>query len=171
MDESINTENKKQKRQKPPLSVGIIAGEIFAGTATSTVSAALAYLFFSVVGYGVKIAGLGEEGCMGNFVLWVIAAFMFMFVPPLYVLGCAIGVYLVGRIGNQTGSLLASLGGTLIGVFIMGILYFYVKEAEDMMLTIEKIIIWPLVFLAAPSMAALGFNLTRRYKDRKNING
>ena len=34
MNKSINIENEKQTRQKPPLSVGRIVGEILAGTAT-----------------------------------------------------------------------------------------------------------------------------------------
>lgn len=157
MDESITDENKKQKRQKPPRNLGRIAGEILTGAATA---AALAYLSLYVVGYGAKSAGWGE-GCMGGL---AVLAIMIYVAPPVYVLGCAVGVYFVGRIGNQTGSFLATLGGTLIGVFIMGILYFYVKEAEDMMWTIEKIVLWPLVFLAPSTMATLCFNLTRRYK-------
>jgi len=48
----------------------------------------------------------------------------------------------------------------------MALLYFYIKAAEDMMIGIEKIVLWPLVFLAAPIFATLGFNLTRRYKKQ-----
>ena len=165
MCESVNVENKKQNRQKPPLSLGRIACEILAGTATAATAAALAYSSLYLVGYGAKIAGLGE-GCMGGLAVWAIWAIMCLVVPPTYGLGSAVGVYLVGRIGKQTGSLLATLGGSLIGLFVMALLYFYIDVAEKyMMLGVEKIVLWPLVFLAAPTMATLGFNLTRRYKE------
>jgi len=157
MDESINVENEKQAHQKPPRSLGRIACEILAGAATA---AALAYSSLYVVGYGANIAGWGG-GCMDGF---AILGIMGMVVPPVYVLGCAVGVYLVGTRGNQTGSLLATLGGGVLGLGLMALLYFYVKAAEDMMLGIEKIVLWPLVFIAAPIMATLAFNLTRRYK-------
>ena len=158
MDESINVENKKQAHQKPPRNLGRIACEILTGGATAS---ALAYSTLYVVGYGAKIAGWGE-GCMGGL---AVLAIMFYVVPPFYVLGGAIGVYFVGSRGNETGSFLATLGGSLLGLFVMAILYFYIKAAEDMMLGIEKIVLWPLVFIAAPVIATLGFNLTRRYKE------
>jgi hypothetical protein len=137
--------------------MGRIAAEILTGAVTA---AALTYLSLCVVGYRAYMAGLGE-GCMDGL---VVLAIMFWVVPPVYILGCAIGVYFVGRIGSQTGSFLATLGGSLIALFVMGLLYFYIKVAEDMMLGIEKVVLWPLVFLAAPIMATIGFNLTRRYK-------
>lgn len=158
MDESINVENEKQAHQKPPRNLGRIACEILTGAATAS---ALAYSSLYVVGYGAKIAGWGE-GCMGGLAVLAIIGCV---VPPFYVLGGAIGVYFVGSRGNETGSFLATLGGSLLGLFVMAILYFYIKAAEDMMLGIEKIVLWPLVFIAAPIIATLGFNLTRRYKE------
>ena len=99
---------------------------------------------------------------MGGFGVLAIAVCI---VPPVYVLGCAIGVYFVGSRGNQTGSLLATLGGSLLGLPVMAFLYLYIGAAEKYMTSgIEKIVLWPLVFLAAPIMATLGLNLTRRYK-------
>ena len=158
MDESITLENEKQKRQKPPRNLGRIACEILAGAATA---AALSYLSLYVVGYGAEVAGLGE-GCMDGF---AILAIMSMVVPPVYLLGCAVGVYFAGRIGNQTGSFLATLGGVFIGLPIIALLCFYMWAVDEYMtLGIEKIIIWPLVFLAAPATATLCFNLTRKYK-------
>ena len=159
MDESINVENKKQAHQKPPRNLGRIACEILTGAATAS---ALAYSSSYVVGYGAKIAGWGE-GCMGGLAL---GAIMFSVFPPLYVLGGAVGVYFLGSRGNETGSFLATLGGSLLGLFVMELLYFYIGVTEKYMtLGIEKIVLWPLVFLAAPIMATLGFNLTRRYKE------
>jgi len=157
MDESINVEKEKQAQQKPPRNLVRIACEILTGAATA---AAFAYLSLYVVGYGAKSAGWGGGQMDGL----AIVGIMGMVVPPVYVLGGAVGVYFVGRRGNQTGSLLATLGGCLLGVPVMALLYFYIGAAEDMMLGIEKIVLWPLVFLAAPIMATLGFNLTRRYK-------
>jgi hypothetical protein len=157
MDEPMNVENERRAHQKPPRNLGRIACEILTGAATA---AALAYSSLYVVGYGAESAGLGK-GCMDGF---AVLAMMVYVVPPVYVLACAVGVYLVGSRHNQTGSLLATLGGGVLGLFVMALLYFYIKAAEDMMLGIEKIILWPLVFLAAPIMATLGFNLTRRYK-------
>jgi len=159
MDESINIQNEKQAHQKPPRNLGRIACEILTGAATA---AALAYSSLYVVGYGAKSAGWGGGQMDGLAVL----AILFYVVPPVYVVGCAVGVYFIGRRGNETGSLLATLGGSLLGLFVMAILYFYVKAAEDMMIGIEKIVLWPLVFLAAPIFATLGFNLTRKYRKR-----
>jgi hypothetical protein len=166
MNEPIDTTNRKQKRQKPPRSLGRIVCEIAAGTATAATAAALAYSFFYVLGYGVKIAGLAEEGCMGSLPLFAIWGLMWLVVPPAYGLGGAVGVYFVGSRGNQTGSFPAILTSSLIGLFVMGLLYFYIRTAEMYLtLGIEKIILWPLVFLAVPIAATLGFNLTRRYKQ------
>jgi hypothetical protein len=158
MDESINIKNEKKARQKPPRSLRMIACEILAGAATS---AAFAYVSLYVVGYGAKSAGLGE-GCMDGF---LVLGMMVYIVPPVYILGCAIGVYFVGTRGIQTGSFWATLGGVFLGVPVMALLYFYIGVAEYMMLGIEKIILWPLVFLAPSIGATLGFNLTRRYKE------
>jgi len=139
--------------------MGRIVGEVLAGAATA---AALAYLSLYVVGYGAEGAGLGE-GCMGGF---AILGIMSMVVPPVYLLGCAVGVYFVGRIGNQTGSFLATLGGVFLGLPVIALLCFYMWAVDEYMtLGIEKVIIWPLVFLAAPIGATIGFNLTRRYKE------
>ncbi len=56
-----------------------------------------------------------------------------------YTLGSATGVYLVGNIGDGTGSFLATLGGSILGVLGYGV--------------------------GSPIGAAIGFNLTRRYKS------
>lgn len=158
MPESLATEKKEQSGQKPPRSVGRIAGEVLSGTATA---AALVYLSLYVVGYGANSAGLGN-GCMDGLMILGIMAYA---VPPFYVLGCAIGIHFVGSRGNQTGSFMATLGGVFLGLPVMALLYFYMHVAEDMMLGIEKMILWPLIFLAPAIMATLCFNLTRRYRN------
>ncbi|MHC4103586.1 MAG: hypothetical protein ACYSR9_01495, partial [Planctomycetota bacterium] len=161
----INIENNKQNRQKTPLSAGRIACEILAGTVTAAITAGLACSFLYVVGYGAETAGLGE-GCMGGFALFAIMGIMCLVVPPAYGLASAAGVYLVGSRGNQTGSLLVTLGGSLLGLLVMALLCLYMVLAKMYtMLGVEKIVLWPLVFLASPTVAMLGFNLTRRYKE------
>ncbi len=157
MDESKAAENKKQKRQKPPRNLGRIACEILAGAATA---AALAYLSLYVVGYGAKSAGWGE-GCMGGL---AVLAIMIYVAPPVYVLGCAVGVYFVGRIGNQTGSFLATLGGVFLGVPVIVLFFLYLDMAEYKALETVKIILWSLMLLTPSIGATLCFNLTRRYK-------
>jgi hypothetical protein len=152
MDESINVENEKQAHQKPPRNIIRIACEILAG---AVMGFAVSYAAAYVIGSSVP------EGCFSGFVA---LGYMLYIVPPLYTCATAVGVYLVGRTGNQTGSMLATLGGVFLGVPVIALLYLYIDMAGDMMLTIEKIVLWPLVFLAAPGMATLCFNLTRRYK-------
>ena len=63
MSESINVENKKQNRQKPPLNVGRIAGELLAGVITGLAVALLVVhvtgvVYTEPVSYGA-IVGLG----------------------------------------------------------------------------------------------------------------
>jgi hypothetical protein len=95
----------------------------------------------------------------------LVLGMMAYIVPPVYILGCVIGVYFVGTRGIQTGSFWVTFGGSLLGVPVMALLYFYIWAAEEYMtLGIEKIVLWPLVFLAPPIGATLGFNLTRRFK-------
>ncbi|MHC5058880.1 MAG: hypothetical protein ACYTKD_29850 [Planctomycetota bacterium] len=164
---SSSVENKKQNRPKPPRSLGRIACEILAGTVTGFVVALLVlcvnlYVIFFVI-LGATADWLEEKNLgLGGLAA---AGFILLAFPMLYGPASAVGVYLVGRRGNETGSFLATLGGGFLGLFVMVLVYFYVFAAGNMLLGIEKIVLWPLVFLAAPIMATLGFNLTRRYKQ------
>lgn len=176
MDESIKEENKKQIRHKPTLSVARIAGEIIAGEATGATAAAIAYLFFWVVCHVAKGESVGG-GSMCDITLWdlVIQGIMVLFVPAVYGLGCSVGVYFVGNRGNQTGSFLATLGFGLIGAFFMLVVCFPMALlSPELIVGVENIVrwaLWVLVSFIPPIFATLGFNLARRYKDRKNING
>jgi hypothetical protein len=159
--ESITAETKKQNRQKPPRSVGRIACEILAGTVTGfAVAVPVLYVTVSVVVRAIW----GEEKNLG-LGGFLVVGFIFLAFPMLYGPASSVAVYLVGSRGNETGSFLAALAGGFLGLFVMALLYFYIGAAEYMMLWIEKIVLWPLVFLASPIMATLGFNLTRRYKE------
>lgn len=147
MDESKNTANKKQSRQKPPLSVVRIAGEILAGMALGLVALPVVYLI------NIMIFGKSDySGSVGGLHALAFLGILMFFFPPLYTLGNAVGVSLVGNRGDQTGSDLATLGGALLGLIVI-------------------LLLWPLVFLTVPIMATLGFNLTRRYKVQKKQTG
>ena len=156
MSESVNIENKKQSRQKPPLNPVRIIGEILVGTATGFIIT-LPVVYVLVARSGGDCFGVGKL---------IAAAAGFLIVPPLYAIAAASGVYLVGSRGSQTGSFLTTLGGGLLGVPVTALLYIDVDMAGDMMLGIAKIVLWLLVFLAVPIMATLCFNLTLRYKKQ-----
>jgi len=155
MCESITAENKKQAHQKPPRSLGRVGCEILAGSA---VGFAVAYALALVTAIPFV-----KESCFGPVEAMVVFVLVF---PAVYVFATAGSVYFVGRIGNQTGSFPATLGGVFLGVPITALLYFYLGAAEYMMLGIEKMVLWALVFLAPAIMATLCFNLTRRYKSQ-----
>lgn len=155
MPESINIEDKKQNRLKPPLSFGKIAGEILTGAGVG-IAVVLPVIYLLVSRSGGDCFGVGKL---------LAAAAGFLIVPPLYALAAAVGVYLVGSRGGQTGSLPATLGGGLIGVPVTILLYIDGDMAGDMMFGIAKIVLWSFVFLAVPIIATLCFNLTRRYKE------
>jgi len=74
-----------------------------------------------------------------------------------HTLGSAISVYIYGSSGNETGSFLATLVGSILGagMGITGAIIF--SEAPPLALT---------VFLICPPIGAtIGFNLTHRYKS------
>ncbi|MBM3242650.1 hypothetical protein FJZ31_40840 [Candidatus Poribacteria bacterium] len=69
-------------------------------------------------------------------------------------LGSSIGVYIVGNIGDETGSFLATLGGSMLGE-VVGFAATYTTGAPGL-----------LVMLFGPPIGAtIGFNKTRRYKS------
>ena len=169
MDESINIANKKQDFQKPPRNIGRIISEILAGIA-SGFAVALPVAF--VIGASVP------EGCFAGLAA---LGYMFLVVPPVYGLGSAVGVYLVGSRGKQTGSFLATLGWDLLAGFIALLILYVSLRLQTMlavaqssslmivgsMVELQKIIRWVrwvIVLLIPPILATLGFNLTHRYE-------
>ncbi len=159
MSESINVENKKQNHLKPPLSVGRIAGEILAGTATGlAVVLLVSVTYFVYLGYIL--------GHKRDYVVVELIALFDIVCPPLYGLVSAVGVYLVGKIGKQTGSFLL----TLIGGFLGGLIaHLSVLPAlflsSDVKLEVELWALMILILLIPPIFATIGFNLRRRYKQ------
>ena len=156
MDESIDVENKRQNRQKPPLSAGRIAGEILAGIGMGFVVGILVIFIESIMFFG----GIGR-------VMDSRIAFMSMFskiTPGLYGIAGAVGVYLFGSRDNQTGSLMLTLTfGFFAGLLKLAMLPL-AKLLPDMLIVILSCSFGPLVLLVPPIFATVGFNLTRRYK-------
>ena len=158
MSESVNVENKKQNHQKPPLCVGRIACEILAGAV-----AGFAVAFPLTYVTGIVLAGIDEK--TGP----VFIGLFFIVFPPLYGLASAVGVYLVGSRGNQTGSFLPALSGGFLGGFFMLVMLPLVGLLLGVLIVgVEKIVLWAicvLVLLIPPILATIGFNRTRRYKE------
>ncbi len=164
MSESVTAENKEQNRQKPSLNLGRIACEILAGAVAGlAVALPVAYVI------GIVLVGKGEP------FFQVIFNMVF---PLLYGLGSAVGVYLVGSRGKQTGSFLRTLAGGLVGGLVMLVMlplalflssdYIVEVESSDYIVGVEKIVGWALVVLISlipPIFATISFNLRRRYKE------
>ena len=171
MSESVNIENKNQNCQNPPLSLGRIACEILAGFVTGfAIPVPLSYAViygFTCMFFGAP-ADWPEKGEFGLFVFVDLAIIIISFLL-LYGPATAVGVYLVGSRGKQTGSFLATFGGVFLGVPVIVLLYLYIDMAGDMMLGIVKIVLWSLLVLAAPLGSTLCFNLTRRYKEPPSV--
>jgi hypothetical protein len=82
-----------------------------------------------------------------------------------FILGCAIGtavgssivVYGIGTRGSETGSLLTTLGGSMVGGALGLAGSWIIKDQVS-----EGIVMFPLL-LGPPILATIGFNLTRRY--------
>jgi hypothetical protein len=160
MFESINIENKKQR-------VARIACEILAGAVAGL---AVAYPVAYVI--GIVLVGKDLSAVFGFQVIFDIVF------PPLYGLGSAVGVYLVGSRGKQAGSFLPTLAGGLVGGIVMLVMlpfalflssdYIVEVESSDYIVGVEKIVGWALVVLISlipPIFATIGFNLRRRYKE------
>ena len=152
MDNTINTANKKQNRQKPPLSLVRIVGEILVGTAMG----------IAVIVPAVYVIGASfPKGCFSGFAA---LGFMFLVIPPLYGIVCAVSVYIVGSIGKQTGSFLPTLGCGFLGAFGVFIPSIALLMRGKVILLIFLL---PLL-LIPPGITTLGFNSTRRYKKQSS---
>ena len=116
---------KEQKVEKPPLNGGRIASEILSGTG------------LGFLGYILRWR-IGDPSIVGD-----VVGLTF---------GSSLGVYIVGNIGNETGSYLATLAGSACGTGISYILYVY---------DIYNIFS---VSLPPSILGTIGFNLTLRYK-------
>lgn len=134
-----------QEGAKPPLSEGRIAGEFFVGVVGGTVVGIIpAILFYTC--YPINRANDGEE--------WRLFGIALVYLPIGYAIGSAIGVYLVGNRGNQTGSFTY----TLVGASLAGIGCLAAAFLSNSFGFI------PVILIAAPAVATIVFNWMRRYK-------
>ncbi len=154
--------NIEQQYGKPPLSKERIVNEILAGGAGGVA--------LGLVGMFVG-AGLGGLFCDEDetdedvstlffpvFDEEFLCGLKFVLVGAIagYALGTPVGVYLAGSTGDQTGSFLSALIGSVAA--LGGVL---VASQGDMDQNIEEFMFWA----APPIFATIGFNLTRRYKS------
>lgn len=131
---------KKQNWDKPPLRGGRIAGEILAGGALGFALGFGGGLLGAVIVGGDEI----EEWGWGLIIGGSLGASI----------GSALGVYVVGSIGNETGSIGATFLGSVLGV---GLGWASLLGGEESTLTYMS-------FAIPPILACVGFNMTRRYK-------
>jgi hypothetical protein len=138
----------EQRDEKPPLSTGRIAGEFLAGEVGGFVGILPGLMLGSMVaGYA---PGGDRDGSAARLVLGVATA------GAVVALGSATGVYIVGNIGNETGSFLPTFYGAAagLGVGFGGGLIIYAISDDNYT---------GMGFIGMAIGATIGFNLTRRY--------
>lgn len=161
MDESVHVGNNGPAPPKPPLSVGRIAGEMFAGMGVGF-AAGLPAAFGFLLWRGPILAARACFGGIGA----LVESFFFVF-PMVYGLASGVGVYLVGKRGRQTGSFLWTLGCGFAGVLVImgmrGVIHsFYWSYWFPSVPGWASV---PLALPMPPLVATCVFNLTRRYKE------
>jgi hypothetical protein len=126
-----------------PLNAGKVAGEILAG--------GLAGVGIGVVG---GIIGVGiDMGLFDYYMEGLLGAFIGGSIG--YTVGSPLGVYLIGSVGDETGSYLATLGGSILG-FAAGVAG---AIALDELLDEVAVI----TFFSGPLIGAvIGFNATQK---------
>lgn len=141
----------EDQRQKSPLNLITVTCELLAGLIGAIIGVApILSLLYQEARYGE----LGEFAGLGLFAL--------VWTYPFGGLITAVGVYLAGSAGNQTGSFWATLAGTAFGVaavfaVAVGAVAGDCSIAGSAMFAIA---------LTAPVLGAtIGFNLTRRYRS------
>jgi len=148
--ESSNVVNPKVER--PPVSKGRIIGEVLAAMAAMGVVGGLGGVIFIKAYYNA----FHDKDCMAG--LAGLSVWIRLVCPFLIPLAAATTVYLIGRIGEQTGSFWATLGLSIVGP-ILGMIAGKIALSFDTWAHLE-------CALLVPSLGAvIGFNLTRRYKE------
>ena len=127
--DGIKSVQYKKTEKKPPLSLIRLAGEFFAG---GTLGA--------VFGYGVS------------------GGSSYYIIPYGAALGSSLGVYLVGEIGNETGSFLNTLLGSTCGV----VCFLYTGPDPDYQGSLRASFAIA-SFTVSTLGAVIGFNVTRKY--------
>ena len=136
---------------KPPLNTVKVAGELLAGCVLGAAAGmGGAYLGASILDTGGWFGSLAGAG------LGMMAA---------YPLGCALGVYLVGNLGNETGSFGSALLGAYGGMVVWGGSAIALNKLSPTSSTVAS-----LAFLVIPPLfATLAFNKSRRYKNPQAV--
>jgi len=135
---------------KPPLNTVKIAGELLAGCVLGGAAGiGGAYLGASILDTGGWFGSLAGAG------LGVLVA---------YPLGCALGVYLVGNLGNETGSFGSALFGAYGGMLVV------IGGSLLSSLSPTVASVTSVAFLVTPPLfATLAFNKSRRYKNPQAV--
>ncbi len=140
----------------PPLSFYRIAGECVGGFVVGAVGA-----------YGLIILyGMGADKKIWG---WDIGVSIILS-DIGWILGNELGVYIVGNIGNETGSLLKTfIYGTAISIGIQAIaIGFYCLSMDEGQSNIYTLYESAMMF--GPTIGAIiGFNITRKYKKQLGI--
>ena len=141
---TTDVESRELRHRKPPPSVGRIAGEIAVGEVGGWVG-------IIPVFWVIQLFDDPERDDVFKYPYLALPTILLTMVagPSL---GSSCGVYLVGNIGNETGSFLRTLGVSA-GVAAIGVLSIF-GGAEPGFL---------LLALGPPIGATIGFNRTRRY--------
>lgn len=143
-------ENQIRYNKKPPLNYGRILGEIVLGGIGGI---GLGYAGARIGGQSFECEG--EDGFLCGLYGALIGASIG------WMAGSTAGVYVVGNAGDERGSLMAtllgSLGGILIGTVISGALLQDDDESPMIFLTVPPI--------SAAIVAAFAFNSSRRYRS------
>ncbi len=134
----------------PPLNAGRIAGELVAGG----VGGALG--FFGPIYIVMHVfKGIG----------WVpedVGAILLLACLPV---GSSLGVYLVGNLGNETGSLRSTIKGSVLGWAGANALAGAILLINEEQPNVARASIAKFILFAGPSIGAtIGFNMTSRYK-------
>ena len=139
---------------KPPLNTGKVAGELLAGC----VLGSIAGIGGAYLGASISILDTGRS--FGDIIASAGLGMM-----AAYPLGCALGVYLVGNLGNETGSFGSALLGAYGGMVVWGGSAIALNKLSPTSSTVAS-----LAFLVIPPLfATLAFNKSRRYKNPQAV--
>jgi hypothetical protein len=133
---------------RPPLNAGRVAGEILSGTVCGTVCG----IALATAGWALTYNYNPE---FGDFSRLTGLSWAYIGASIGFIIGTPLGVWIVGSIGNETGSFFAALGGSFLGALTV-VLATQIFKSED----------FSLIYLALPIVGStIAFNMTRRYKS------
>lgn len=130
-----------QKREKPPLNPLRIAGEIYIGLSGTAVGMLLSAIFF---GEAIVYPESDAE-------FWA----AFIGILSFMSLGNASGVFLIGNIGDETGSFWATWLGSSLGLVIGMTFDIFLLRSDEAIFTM----------IGLSACGPIAFNMTRRYKS------